>query len=319
MEPIRSGVTHPETAWLIGAVPVALAVLAVLVVAALLRERLLRALAALQVRRADARRGELPPALLPDEALVWVPPSVPTERTLLICAGVALALLTALALAAPLYLALALCAPLTALAAWALSRASEGRYVARLDRDLVPALGRLQAALRSGSSYRQAVERIVVDLPDCPLRDEWRFLLDREGAPLLGGAGIATAPQVAAALAAQTPSRRHATLLNHLAVAVGQPQEVLAARVAAAYAAMQASERRREEAVTELAQMRYSGVFIGLAGLGMGLYLALTQWERMALAYGGAPGAIAATLVVSSLLLPIVGGLLLARADDVDY
>jgi hypothetical protein len=121
------------------------------------------------------------------------------------------------------------------------------------------------------------------------------------------------------ALAEQTASARQATLLSHLSVAVGQPQDVLARRCEAAYAAIQASDRRREEAVTELAQMRYSGIAVGLSGLAMATYLTLTQWARVLAAYSTPLGVIVGAVVIFALALPIIGGAMLARADDVDY
>ena len=323
MEPIvlASGVTHPQTAWLITAVPIALSVAATLIVVVLLRARLIAALTGVAIRRAAVRRATLPTMLVPDEALIFNPPSVPPGRLLAICVAVALLLFLVGALVLPMFVALMLAGPLTALLVWVMVQYYEGRYVARLDRDLTAAMGRLSAALKGGNSYRQALDRLLSDMPAGPLREEWRFLIDRQGTPLLNvtGGGIATAQQVAAALAVQTPSPRHATMLNHLAVAVGQPQDVLAARVTAAYSALQASERRREEAVTELAQMRYSGMAVGLAGMVMALYLAVTQWDRVIVAYSGVLGAVVGSVVMSALLLPIIGGLLLARADDVDY
>ncbi|MBX0330275.1 hypothetical protein K2Z83_21650 [Oscillochloris sp. ZM17-4] len=120
-------------------------------------------------------------------------------------------------------------------------------------------------------------------------------------------------------MAEQTASARQATLLSHLSVAVGQPQDVLARRCEAAYAAIQASDRRREEAVTELAQMRYSGIAVGMAGIAMAAYLTITQWGRVVEAYSTPLGAVVGAVVAISLALPIIGGALLARADDVDY
>jgi hypothetical protein len=210
-------------------------------------------------------------------------------------------------------------APLTALLVWAAVVACERRYAATLDRQLTAAVGRLSALLQSGNGFRQAVDKLVATMDNGPLRHEWRFLLERQGAPLAAQDGIATAQQVVVALSAQTPSRRHATFLNHLAVAVGQPHDVLKTRVAGAYQALQASERRKEEAATELAQMRYSGVAIGLAGSFMALYLVVTQWERVVVAYSSPVGPAAAVVVLGALLLPIAGGYWLAQAEDLDY
>jgi Flp pilus assembly protein TadB len=224
----------------------------------------------------------------------------------------------ALSLITPIFLALALAAPLSAALIWALLSMAEARYIARVDRDLTAALGRMSALLKSGSGFRAALERVLADMQAGPLRDEWGYLLTRQGANLTSG-GIATPQQVVAALAEQTASARQATLLSHLSVAVSQPQDVLARRCEAAYAAIQASDRRREEAITELAQMRYSGVAVGLAGIVMAAYLTFTQWDRVVAAYSTPIGTAVCAVVLASLALPIIGGAILARADDVDY
>lgn len=311
--------THPETAWLVFGVPVALTVAAMLVLVLVLRARLARALAHVAFARAARRRADLPAALAPDPALHWVPPCIAPGPFVAFVASIAIALTLGLSLAAPVYVALLLAAPLTAALVWALVLLAERRYAAAIDAQLTAATGRLGALLHSGNGFRQALDKLVATMEDGPLRVEWRFLLERQGVPLVAREGIATAQQVIAALGAQTPSRRHATLLNHLAVAVGQPQDVLKVRVSGAYHALQASDRRREEAVTELAQMRYSGIAIGLAGALMACYLAATQWERVVSAYSSPLGPLAAALVVSALALPLVGGYLLARADDLEY
>lgn len=317
-EPL-GGLTHPETAWLVNSVPMALTVAALIVAVWLLRDQLMALLITASVRRAQRARQELPAALVPDAALYWNPPAVPPGAFLFSCGAAGLLLLIALGLMVPMFVSLVLSIPGVAGLAWAFTRLFEARSNARLDRDLTAAVGRMSAMLRSGNSFRQTLEKLVHDLPAGPLRAEWAFVLERQGVPLSGRAGIATPQQVVAALAAQTPSRRHAALLNHLAVAVGQPQDVLVARVAAAYEALQASDRRREEAVTELAQMRYSGVAVGLAGLVMALYLVWTQWDRVVIAYSSPLGVVVAVVVSGALLLPVVGGVLLARADDIDY
>lgn len=316
MTELAAASTHPATAWLIGATPPALMSAALLTAFALLRGRLALAIAMIQARRAAARRRVAPGRI--DPALIWAPATIDPGQAVAICAVGVAALSAGLSLIAPTLLALALAAPLAAGLIWAMLAAAEARYMAAINRDLTAAVGRLSAMLKSGSGFRSAVERVATDLPAGPLRDEWGYLLTRQGASLAAG-GIATPQQVVAALAAQTPSARQATLLSHLSVAVGQPQDVLARRCEAAYAAIQASERRREEAVTELAQMRYSGVAVGLAGITMAAYLAATQWERAIAAYSTPLGAIVGAVVAAALALPIVGGFLLARADDVDY
>lgn len=320
MPELIAPITGPETAWLINAVPVALTIAALLLIVFVLRERLKQAVVAATIRRSAHRRRDLPAPLIPDTALLWTPPSLPPATMLGISAGASITLLLVLSIRwASVFIALVLAAPLTAGLVLILMRVFEARYAHRLDRDLTGAVARLSALLRSGNSFRPALVKLLADLPPGPLQSEWQFLIDRQGVPLAGSDGIATAQQVAAALAVQTPSRRHATFLNHLAVTVGQPQDVLVTRVSAAYEALQASDRRREEAVTELAQMRYSGIAVGLAGLVMALYLIWTQWERVVIAYRSPLGTVVGGLVGASLVLPVVGGMLLARADDIDY
>ncbi len=311
-------VTHPATAWLVVALPAALSAAAFLIVVGLLRRPLALALAQFHQRRAAQSTTRLPAALRPDPALVYTPEPADPARLLAISAlaGASVAGLVGL-YAAPM-VAIVLAALLTTLIAWALYRVAAQRYTTQLDRDLTAAVGRLSAMLRSGSGFRPALERVLADLPASPLHDEWSFLLTRQGVPLSGG-GIATPQHVVAALAVQTASQRHATLLNHLSVAVGQPQDVLARRCAAAYEALQASDRRRDEAVTELAQVRYSGLAVGLAGLLMALYLTVTQWERVVIAYSTLLGMVVGVLVLIALFLPIVGGFVLAQVSDVDY
>jgi len=196
---------------------------------------------------------------------------------------------------------------------------ARGRYVTALERDLTPTIGRLSALLRSGNSLRPSLIKLLTEMPPGPIHAEWSFIVDRIGTPLINQDGIATPAQVVEALAVQTPSRRHATFLNHLTVAVGQSQDLLITRVTAAYDAIQVSDRRREEALTELSQMRYSGLAVGFAGIGLAAYLSWSQWDQVVIAYGSPEGMLFGLLVVTALALPIVGGALLSRAEDVDY
>jgi Flp pilus assembly protein TadB len=316
---LERGVTSPETAWLVSLVPVALTIASILIVVFVLRRPLLEALAGLNSRRAGEQRASLPEALIPDPSLIFIPPATPPHTVLAMGAAVACLLSGGLIFTAPVLLALLLAGPATALLVWALMRWYEVRYVDAVERDLTAAVGRLSAMLRSGNSFRISLTRILADMSDGPLKAEWSFLVERAGVPLVNREGIATNDQLVAALAVQTPSRRHATFLNHLSVAVSQPHDVLVTRVISAYDALQSSDRRREEAVTELAQMRYSGLAVGMAGLVMALYLAWTQWDRVTVAYATPLGVVVGVIVVFALLLPIGGGIVLARADDVDY
>ena len=310
---IPASITHPETAWLALSVPLWITIAAILLFSLLLRGKLRAALHTYLVRRAAKHQSELPPS-----ALLWTPP-IATERQLLsFCLLAVLIVLLVMNLIVPLFVALMLAGPATALFLWLLLWLREQQYKAALDRALPAAVGRLGTQLRSGSGIQPALEKVVADLPDGPLKAEWSYIIDHFGAPLPGGS-LATPQQVVAALVAQTPSPRHATLLEHMEVALGQTHDVLIKRVQAAYAALHAAEQRRSSAATELAQMRYSGIAIGLAGVGMASYLALTQWKRFTLAYQGPIGLIAGLIVGFVLIMPFIGGVLLSRTSDLDY
>lgn len=305
--------THAETAWIAQAVPLFLTVGTILLFSLLLRGRLRAALAAMLLNRAAGQQR----AVI-DPALIWVAP-IASETTLLgICLVSVSALIVLLSSLAPLFVAIVLAGPLTALLVWVCLWALEQRYTAALDQVLPAAVGRLQAQLRGGSGFQLALHKVLEDMPAGPLASEWQFFETRLGIPL-GGGMLATPQVIASALLAQTPSPRHATLLSHLEVALAQPHDVLVQRVQAAYEALQHAEQRRSAASTELAQMRYSGIAISLAGLTMALYLLLTQHERFQVAYQGLLGTAVGAVMVTALLLPLVGGFFLSQADDLDY
>jgi Flp pilus assembly protein TadB len=313
MPDLEPTLTHPETAWLMLSVPLWIAVAGVLALALGLRTRLLRGLDLLLLRwSARHRHDTIEPALIYTARI-----TSPLQLFAVIMPAF-LAVLIGLSFIAPILAALVLAAPILALLIWCMLLWLEARYTDQLDRQLPPAVGRLGAILRSGASFQAALTQIVADLPDSPLRTEWAFLLERLGAPLEGGL-LATPTRIAAALALQTPSARHAQLLGHLEVALAQTHDVLVQRIQAAGAALYASEQRRSAAATELAQMRYSGLVIGLAGLVTAVYLMITQHERVVRAYQGPIGATAAVVVIVALVAPVLAGILLSRADDLEY
>ena len=308
-----SPITHPESAWIVSAVPLWLAVGTILLFTLLLRGKLRTALHAyLSERAAKSSTSPVDPQLL------FTPP-ITSESTLLTCCLLAvLVVLVVLSKLVPLFIALIVSGPATALLIWLLLWMHEQKYVGALDRALPAAVGRLGAQLKSGSGIQPALEKVIADLPEGPLKAEWRYIIQHVGTPI-NGCVLATPQQVVAALAAQSPSRRHAALLGHLEVALGQTHDVLIKRVQAASTALHAAEQRRSQASTELSQMRYSGIAIGMAGTGMAAYLALTQWKRFTLAYQGPLGLAVGVAVSVVLLAPFIGGFLLSRADDLDY
>ncbi len=269
--------------------------------------------------RAQTRNASLPALLRADPALTFDGTLLAPAR-LLRNATLGTTLASAfVSLAGFPIIALLLFPVLLTLMVAVLNVVAHGRYVTTLERELTPAIGRLSALLRAGNSLRPSLLKLLEEMPSGPIRVEWSFIVDRIGTPLINQDGIATPAQVVEALSVQTPSRRHATFLSHLAVAVGQSQDLLITRVTAAYDAIQVSDRRREEALTELAQMRYSGWAVGLAGIGLAAYLSWSQWEQVVVAYGSPEGMLFGLIVVSSLALPMVGGTLLSRTEDVDY
>ena len=309
-------ITHPETAWIASAVPLLLAVATILLFTLLLRGKLRAALHTYLAQR--AAKGVGGAAAVVQAALLWTPPITTEGRLLAFCLTAILSVLIVLHQIVPIFLALILAGPATALLIWLLLWMQEQRYVAALDRALPAAVGRLGAQLRSGSGIQPALEKVVSDMAESPLKAEWTYIIAHFGTPLDGGM-LATPQQVVAALLAQTPSRRHAALLGHMEVALGQTHDVLIRRMQAAYTALHAAEQRRSQASTELSQMRYSGIAIGLAGVGMAAYLALTQWKRFTLAYQGPLGLAVGMVVGSVLIAPFIGGYLLSRSDDLDY
>jgi hypothetical protein len=302
-------VTHPETAWLAASVLLWLGLAAALGLALVLRGTALRSFTALFQRNGSRNT--------PHGELTWLPP-IASAGQLVAIGGLASALVVGgLTLLAPLFVAVVLAAPLVTLVIWLALRLMEARYVSALDAELPAAVARLAAALRTGGSYPLALERVTNDLTASSLRAEWQFILERLAAP--DARGVVGPAQVAGVLARQTPSPRHAALLEHLEVALSQTHDVLVLRVEAAAEALFAAERRRSAAATELAHMRYSGVAIGLAGLSMFVYLALTQTERMTRAYQGPLGLMVGVAVAIALAAPFVAGVLLARTDDMEY
>lgn len=200
-----------------------------------------------------------------------------------------------------------------------MGRAAEQRYRARLDAQLGAAVARLSALLGSGQGFQPALDRVLRDLdPATPLAQEWRWIAAHLGVPLVDGT-LATAVRVVAALRDQTPSARHRALLDHLTIALDQTHDILTRRIAAAAQAIHAADRRASAAAAELAYMRYLGIAVGGAGLVMALYLAVTQWARMQVAYEGTLGLLIGGVVLTALLSPIVGGVLLSRTTDLDY
>ncbi|MCS6939731.1 MAG: hypothetical protein NZM94_10690 [Roseiflexus sp.] len=305
--------THPETVWLTDVPPLAATIAAILLLTLLMRSRLG---AALDVYL--AQRFTRPGADLLDPALRWRPPVMTASRLLAICVIAAIVILVVVSRIGPLLVAIVLAGPVTALLIWALLWFEEQRYVNRIDAALPATVGRLEAQLRAGSGLQPAIEKVIADMPASPLKAEWSWFLERLGQPLVTGS-LATATTVCAALRAQTPSRRHATFLSHLEIAIDQPHASLVQRVRAAYEAMQASDRRASMLATELAQMRNTGIALFLINVGITLYLFIVQQERFLTAYSSDMGVLVGAVLALVVGAPLIGGYLLGRAEDITY
>jgi hypothetical protein len=306
-------VTHPETAWLIDLVPVAATVGLIFLCTLLLGGRLRAALDVYLLRRF----GGASSATI-ESALLYRPPIITAGQLLAICLGVMVAVVLALSHLTPLFAATVLSGPLTALLIWGLLSLKEQAYISALDGALPAAVGRLEAQLRAGSGIQAAIEKVIADLAPSPLKAEWQWLVERMGVPLESRT-LATPVAVCAALLAQTPSRRHATFLAHLEIALEQPHSALAQRMAAAHEALQAAQRRRSTAITALSQMRNTGMVMFLVALTTSAYLVAVQRERVARAFADDVGVVVGLVFVTAILAPLIGGQFLARVDDLDY
>jgi hypothetical protein len=298
--------------WLVSGVPVWITLATMLLAALMQRVRLLQALRVLVARR--YQRVTDPAWRLRH----WHPAVVGAERLLAqMVLGAVLVVLLASRLA-PLELALVLSGPTAALVAWAGLLLAERRYVADIDRRLPGAVLRLGIQLRAGQTLARALQAIAADLEDGPLADEWRVLSALWSAPASSVESL-TPSGALAFVAARTPSLRHRTLLGALAMVIDAPHTRIVRQVEAAGAALEAAERRRGTIVTELAQMRYSGIVVTMAGMAMVVYLVATQGERVARAYAGPGGALIGVVLAMVLCAPTVLGVWMARVEDAMY
>ena len=306
--------THPDSApWLV-AVPLFLTLVVVLSCVLFGRRTLLPLAQRIVLNYVQRKRG----AAEVDPALIFTPPII-TPTQFLAYGLISLCVIWAgLWFITPMFIAL-LAAPvatvgLLRLLLWT----AERRYIAQLNHALPATVGRMSALLANAGGFQTVLDDLLRDMPASPLKAEWSFILDRLNMPLIGG-GPATARVIVEALRAQTPSARHRTLLDHLAIALGATHDVLTLRMKAAAGALYAAEQRQSAAQTQLAQMKYSGIAIGLAGIVLTVYLILTQWERVSAAYGSSVGVFVAPIIAAALATPIVGGVLLSQTEDVDY
>src|SRR5262245_38061560 len=123
--------THPETAWIALAVPLMLAIAAILGMSLLLRGKVRVALHAYLEQRAAKHRTDRV-----DAALLWTPPIATESQLMTICLIVALMGVVVLSRLAPLFVAIVLAGPVTALLIYLLLWWKEQQYCTKLNHAL---------------------------------------------------------------------------------------------------------------------------------------------------------------------------------------
>src|SRR6266536_719485 len=122
-------ITHPETAWLVLAVPLWMTIAAILLFSLLLRGKLRAALHTyLEQRAAKGRSDSVPTALL------WTPPVATEGQLLIFCLIAVLVVVLVLSTIVPVFIALVLAGPATAFLLWLLLWIRGQQYTAALDR-----------------------------------------------------------------------------------------------------------------------------------------------------------------------------------------
>ena len=305
--------THEETAWLLNLPLVATLIVVLIGVGTLATTRFgLAAVRLLDVRRILSRDHSAAAI-----ELVYVPDII---RPGLLVASALLAMAlggVAGALTSNVALGIALSAGLAGITVALALYLAEQRYIDRVDRALVQAVGRLATQMRAGQGFSVALDSVAAQLPPGPLKQEWTWIVRTCGAPT--SAGIATDAMVCRALSVQTPSKRHASFLVHLETALQSSHQECTRMIGAAYDAMVKSQKMRADMDAELAQMRNSGVVLFLANAIIIIYLAVVQWDRFLTAYSSSFGVVVGPIIAVAMLSPLIGGYFLSKFDDVVY
>ena len=310
----------PTWGWLLAGAPALLTLLALLVVALVGRGQLVAAAQQLIARRMRRRgQGAAPgPKDDPAGALRWTPPIIaPQTLVAIACFGTALVIVGLGLGGLGILRAMVASIPLVTLVVYVTLVVAELRYVRQLEQTLTAAVGRLGMAIANNTAFVPALDALLADLALGPLRTEWTYLRQTIGRAQ-GDGTIAGPRQVVGALAVQTPSRRHATVLRGIEVALGQTQAVLAKRLEAEYARLLRSDMRRSAADAELTQVRLTGFVMTFAIVAITAYMYWTMPDRMGRAYGSALGVVAAPLLLLCALAPSIGGIWLSRIDDLE-
>lgn len=307
--------THEETAWMTNLPFVSILALLLLGLAALANTRFgLAAVRLLDVRRIPLHRA--PRTTIMTE-LVYAPDVVrPDLLAFVTLTGMAIGAVVGAA-TANIALSIVAAAATGGLSVALTLYAAEQRYIASIDRMLVQAVGRLATQMRAGQGFSVALETIVAQLPESPLKQEWTWLLRTVGTPI--SSGIASDVIVCRALAAQTPSKRHASFLVHLETALQSSHQECTRMIGAAYDAMVKSQKMRADMDAELAQMRNSGIVLFLANALIVAYLAIVQWTRFVTAYSSEFGLVVGPIIAAATLAPLIGGYFLGKFEDVAY
>lgn len=305
--------THAETSWLVNLPVVAIVVVAILLISALAMTKSGRLAAyVLDWRRSSAAKRRM---ITPD--LVYYADDVhPGVLTAAAWSSMVIGAVIG-SLSANAVISVASAALLTGVAVIGVTYVSERRYVQRLDAMLTQAVGRLATQMRSGQGFTVAMELIIGDLEEGPLKREWSWIIRSIGAPTLNG--MATESAVCDALARQTTSQRHAAFLLHLASALQASHQERTRMIEAAYHGMVSAQQRMSMLNAELSQMRNSGIVLFLANAVILVYLGFVQTPRLITAYSSPYGIIVGPVLALVVLAPLIGGWLLSQYEDVLY
>lgn len=305
--------THAETAWTVNLPVVAVVAIGILVISALASTQYGRIVAQILDwrRMVGARRRVV------EAELVYHPDDV-NPATLTMAAVSAMMLGAAVgALFANVVIAVAAAVALTGIVVIGVLFLSERRYVQRLEATLTQTVGRLATQMRSGQGFTVALDTIIVDLDEGPLKREWTWIIRTIGTPT--SRGLANESVVCDALARQTPSRQHAAFLLHLAAALQASHQERTRMIEAAYQGMVSAQQRTSMLKAELSQMRNSGVVLFLANAVILVYLGVVQTGRLITAYTSPYGVVVGPILALIVLAPLIGGWLLSQYDDVQY
>lgn len=195
------------------------------------------------------------------------------------------------------------------------------RYRRRLRQQVILAITQL-AAMTRGASGLFAAFRAVGQASDAPLRTEWAWIARHLNVRIVGAfgeaGGVSDHAYTLRALARQTPLDLHAQVLDHLATIYESGAESQSGTRLGQLADVLAQQDDLQlQLASKLGKVQGEAyVIVGAMGA-IVLYLLLTQWERVVLAFVVSPyGPFALIWCVLWMALPIVVARWLTRSPN---